>query len=292
MAVSPPRPALPPLNALRAFEAAARLGGFARAAEELNVTPAAVAQQVKHLEQWAGVDLFRRTARGVVLTEKGVAVAGDLTRAFDGLGQAAQRLRSFDRHRVHIAALPSVAQLWLGPRLPDLRRALPDIDISVTALESAPNLAREGFDITLFLEDRPHAGALARDVLLPVAAPLLAGRLATPSDVAAQVALSDSAWPGDWPRWRRAAGLEDPGRAPAGPVYSLYALAVEAALAGGGVLMGHDILVRAHLASGALVRCPGPKVALDKWLVLRRAPDAGTAARQVAGALGAGSDLS
>ena len=93
MAVKPPRPPSPPLTALRAFEAAARLGGFTRAADELCVTPGAVAQQVKQLEAWAGAPLFERRAHGVVLTEAGKVTLPALTEAFDQMGAALQVLR-------------------------------------------------------------------------------------------------------------------------------------------------------------------------------------------------------
>lgn len=94
MAISPPRPKGPPLNALRAFEAAARLGGFAAAADELCVTSGAIAQHIKSLESWAGADLFERRSQGVRLTALGSAVAAQFSAAFDGLGEAVHSLRS------------------------------------------------------------------------------------------------------------------------------------------------------------------------------------------------------
>ena len=119
MTVSPPRPKGPPLNALRAFEAAARRGSFSAAADELCVTPGAVAQQVKSLEAWAGARLFLRHAQGVELTALGLDVLPGFVAAFDRLGEAAQALRSQAApDTIGIAALPSIAQLWLSPRLP------------------------------------------------------------------------------------------------------------------------------------------------------------------------------
>ncbi|MFV0474698.1 MAG: LysR family transcriptional regulator, partial [Pikeienuella sp.] len=255
MSLSPPRGPGLPLTALRAFEAAARLGGFKAAAEELSVTPGAVAQQIKALEASIGAPLFRRRAQGVALTALGLSVADDLGEAFDRLGAAAAALRAGAGPRaVRIAALPAVAQLWLSPRLAALRQAAPEITVSVAAIERAPNLLREAFDIAVFYEQAPGAGGaldLGADMLFPVAAPAVARRLRRPADLAREVLLSDGAWPDDWDRW--AAGVPAaPRRAPAGPVFSLYALAVEAAESGGGVLIGHGHLVRARIRAGRL----------------------------------------
>ena len=143
MAVSPPRPKDLPLTALRAFEAAARLGGFSAAAPQLGVTPGAITAHVKTLETALGAALFDRTTRGVRLTALGRRVLPEFVAAFDALGAAVQTLRREAAPRtVHIATLPSIAQLWLSPRLPALRAAAPEIAISITAMETPPNLKR------------------------------------------------------------------------------------------------------------------------------------------------------
>ena len=192
MSVTPPRPKGPPLNALRAFEAAARLSSFSRAADELCVTPGAVAQQVKALEDWAGARLFNRHAQGVRLTPPGRAVAPSLGKAFDRLADAAHLLRRTTApDDIRIAALPSVAQLWLSPRLPAIRRSSPGLSISVTAMERPPNLMREPFDLSIFFDASPAGGqtkatetlVLATDRLFPVCAPEIAARLAAPRDL-------------------------------------------------------------------------------------------------------------
>ncbi|WP_292557607.1 LysR family transcriptional regulator, partial [Mesorhizobium sp.] len=114
MAVNPPRPRMPPLNALRSFEAAARYESFAKAADELSVTPAAVSHQVKALEAWLGAPLFVRHAQGLHLTDAGRAALPAFSTAFDAMGLAVQELRiAAPRPQVSIAALPSIAQLWL-----------------------------------------------------------------------------------------------------------------------------------------------------------------------------------
>ena len=264
MSVKPPRPKGPPLNALRAFEAAARLGGFAKAADELCVTPGAVAQQVKQLEDWAGAPLFERLAQGVELSRVGREVLPALEIAFDALGGAVGTLRAAARpERIHVAALPAVAQLWLAPRMGAIRAALPGLEISVTALEQPPNLARDPFDVTVFY-GKGAGQRIARDEIFPVCAPEIAARLDRVEALADVPCLADAVWAQDWEVWLKAVGAQV---AVSGPAYSLYALAVEEAVQGAGVLMGHGALVARHLDSGALVAPFGERrVALPRWL--------------------------
>lgn len=268
MPIAPPPPKSLPLNALRAFEAAARLGGFAAAAQELGVTSGAVSAQIKGLEAALGAALFERTAREVRLTALGARVAPDLVAAFDALGQAARTLRREAAPQVvQIASLPALAQLWLSPRLPALRRAAPDVVVSITAMEVPPNLKRAAVDLCLFAGEG-DGPALGENRLFPVCAPDLAAGLRAPGDLRAVPCLSDAVWSGDWARWL-AVAAPGQGIVPRGPVFSLYALAVEEAVNGAGVLMGHEALVARHLAEGRLVApfgavsVPGP--ALRLW---------------------------
>ncbi|QYZ68721.1 LysR family transcriptional regulator [Neotabrizicola shimadae] len=266
MPVAPPRPKDLPLNALRAFEAAARLQGFAAAAMELGVTPGAVTAHVKALEDRLGAPLFDRTARGVHLTQLGATVLPAFTAAFDALGQAQHQLRAEAAPRsVHIATLPAIAQLWLSPRLPALRAAMPEIALSVTAMEAPPNLKRAPYDLSLF--PGTEGRVIAEDEIFPVCAPSLAARIHRPEDLAQFPCLIDSAWSADWPLWLEAA-LPCTAFTPRGPVFSLYALAVEEAAGGAGVLMGHAPLVAAHLARGALVAPLPQRVRLAKSIRL------------------------
>ena len=280
MTVAPPRPKDLPLTALRAFEAAARHGGFAAASQELGVTPGAITAHIKSLETALGAVLFERTPRGVQLTALGQAVLPGFTEAFDGLGLAVQTLRNDAApSAVHIAALPSLAQLWLSPRLPALRAAAPDISISITAMEVPPNLKRAPYDLSLFYGGDAK-GALARDVIFPVCSPVMAGRLRSPEDLSQVSCLSDSTWVDDWTIWSHAAGSDF---TPRGPVFSLYTLAVEETVNGAGVLMGHEALVASHLASGELVAPFDLKVQLDTSLRLwsQRYFSSGSAASRV-----------
>lgn len=265
MPVAPPTPRSLPLNALRAFEAAARLGSFVAAAEELGVTAGAIAAHIKSLEAEIGAPLFERRTRGVDLTALAERLLPDFVAAFDALGAASQRLRAEAAPRVHIAALPSVAQLWLSPRLPALRAAAPDIAISITALERPPNLKRVPFDISIFYRPTGEGQALDDDVIFPVCAPALAAALREPRDLVSVTCLTDATWADDWAAWMKKAA---PGLAfaPRGPLFSLYALAVTEAINGAGVLMGHEALVRDELASGRLVAPFTTRVSLPRRL--------------------------
>lgn len=285
MPISPPRPKGPPLNALRAFEAAARLGGFAAAADELGVTPGAISQHIRAVEDWAGQPLFKRRAQGVALTRAGAALGPEFTGAFDRLGEAVRSLRALKPEPViEIAALPSVAQLWLAPRLPALRAALPDIRLSVTAMETPPNLRRDMFDLSLFIratDTLPTGSAvIGEDALLPVCSPDMARMIRRPDDLNTVARLHDATWPEDWTTWSAACGvsLAAPG---VGPRYSLFALAVEEARLGAGVLMGHRILVERSVAEGALVHACAGEVATGAALVCEWAQPSPEAARVI-----------
>ncbi|WP_171177560.1 LysR family transcriptional regulator [Ruegeria sp. HKCCD8929] len=267
MPIAPPRPKSFPLNALRAFEAAARLEGFAAAAEELGVSPGAISAHVKSLEEELGAPLFDRTARGVILTAVARRVLPELTQAFDALGHATQTLRDEAMpHVVHVVALPSVAQLWLSPRLPELRAAAPDIEISLTAMETPPNHKRAPYDLYLFYGDMPGE-IVADDTIYPVCAPALAERLDTPEDLRKVPCISDTTWADDWRLWAESAfkGTEF---APRGPAFSLYSLAVQEAVNGAGVLMGHEALIAPYLRSGELTAPFDIRVQLNSKLKL------------------------
>lgn len=271
MSVSPPRPKGPPLNALRAFEAAARLGGFTPAALELCVTPGAVSQHIKFLEEWTGAALFERRSQGVTLTPHGAAIAKQFSEAFDVMGDAVRALRAHHvQPMINIAALPSIAQLWLSPRLPAIRSRFPDQKLSVTAMESAPNLRREIFDISVFL-DQPKGHndeyVLSEDMIFPVCSPEIAKRLKSPRDLLGEVWLYDSKWPDDWAIWMQSAAPKLSHKQE-GPQYSLYNIALEEAKNGAGVLIGHQVLVQSMLKNGDIVAPFKKRVPSGKSLIL------------------------
>ena len=257
MAVSPRRPKGPHLNALRAFEATARLGSFSMAAEELSVTAGAVTQHVKALEAWAGTKLFARKAHGVELTPLAEELLPRFSYAFDELGHAVQMLRTkATPNRIKIATLPSIAQLWLAPRLGRLRQIAPEVSVSVFAMEAPPNLIREPFDMTLFFSIEPTGTKnveLFRDRIYPVCSPEIAKRLKVIKDLKSETLLHENAWLNDWDLWLGAVP-DAKGINSAGTVHSLFAVALEEARHSGGVLMAHEALVAPLLRSGELVK--------------------------------------
>ena len=254
MSVAPKRPKGPPLNAMRAFEAAARHVSFVAAADELSVTPGAISQHIKTLEDWAGTALFRRNAQGVELTAAGASLVTRFTTAFDALANATRALRSLGAGvDFQIAALPSVAQLWLPERLSKIRAQFPQINFSVTAMEFPPNLSRDLFDLAIFFDNptsSPDSRPICADDIVPVCAP---GPQTQALDFQTATLLHDQTWVGDWALWAKETGtpIGDPQR---GPKFSLYSLAVEEAKAGAGVLIGHLCLLEAALAKGSLKR--------------------------------------
>lgn len=275
MPISPPRPKGPPLNALRAFEAAARLGSFSAAAEELSVTAGAVSQQIKSVEDWAGTQLFKRHAQGVGLTREGRELSPVLTRAFDEIANASAILRSHRPDKpISIASLPSIAQLWLQPRLAKVRASHTDANLAVYALETPPDMRRAPYDLSFFLQSpsgAAHQTVLAEDALLPVCTPEVAARLTQLSALGDEILLLDESWASDWSVWASHAGfnLQHSQRFAR---YSLYSMALADALAGFGVLMGHRPLVADLLEQGRLV-CPyDTELKTGKALVMEVAP--------------------
>ena len=261
MPLNPPKWTMAPMNALRAFEAAGRHGSFQRAAEELAVTPGAIAQQARKLEDWAGAALFQRRAQGVTLTPLGREVLPDVSRGLAVLGAASSAMRRGMVRSVAIAALPAIAQLWLSPRIAAVQSACPDIEISIHALDDCAALGKSGIDLGIYPaneapDDSKLIAAIIEDNLLPIAAPNVAATIKSTEDLARVPLIHDSAWRNDWPTWLAAHPV--PGLDPArGPAHSLYTIALERCMAGDGVLMGHSALVQAALADGR-VSAPFP----------------------------------
>lgn len=242
MAAQPPRLKLPPLTALRAFEAAGRLGGFAPAAVELGVTPAAVTAHLKTLESSLGVELFERRHRGVTLTPLAARALPEFSAAFRALDAAMQQLeRASAPDMIRIAAPADLAQLWLSPRLPALRAA--GFDVVVLPPE-APKATRGLADLVLGLmpgEGAPLVAVAAPGLALPAAPEVL--------DPRATLVLQGPA--GDWAAWARAAGIG--AFRPLGAVHTSAPLALEEAANGAGVLVILRPLAETALAQGRLV---------------------------------------
>ena len=256
---------MPPLNALRVFEVAARLGSFVAASEELHVTPAAVSHQVKTLEAHLGIALFQRLPRGLELTGAGKELLPNITRGLSHFARAIGALSGGElAGKLTISATPSLAALWLVPRLGDFMQAFPDIQIRLSAANQAPDLIKGEADLRI-----PYSGGefpglkselLMRDTIFPVCAPSLLNHMPLRrfSDLRHHTLLQDFDVALDeptttWRRWMRDTGLQD--TSPAGLVeFSNSLLLTEAAVRGQGVALGRMSLVRDHLETGRLVR--------------------------------------
>lgn len=255
---------LAPLNALRAFEAAARHLSFTRAAEELNVTPAAISHQVKTLEEYCGAPLFRRMTRALLLTDAGQEVLPLLREGFDRLAEASARLESDRDHAVlTVSAAPSLAARWLVTRLEQFRAAHPDIDVRLDASERLVDFARDGVDLAIRYGAGHYPGlhveCLFRADVFPVCSPALAEMLRQPADLAGQALIHvdwtsrGDTWP-NWPMWLKAAGVADRVNAERGPRFTDVHLAVQTAIDGHGVVLASEVLVADDLAAGRLAR--------------------------------------
>ena len=252
---------LPPLRSLRAFESAARHLSFARAAEELHVTPAAISQQIKLLEEHLGVVLFRRAA-GVTLTEPAEAALPLLSDAFDRMERAVERLKVGREHGpLVISAPPSFAARWLIPRLERFQSRHPEVDLRLAASTRLVDFDTEDVDLAIRYGaghyGNLHVERLKAEAVVAVAHPRLAASLGSPADLLGATLLHnegmnwDSTYP-DWPGWLKNAGisLDRPLRLrPFGDANLL----IQAAMSGLGAALVWETLVSEELADGRLV---------------------------------------
>ncbi|GHH49386.1 LysR family transcriptional regulator AmpR [[Pseudomonas] boreopolis] len=250
------RPQLP-LNALRAFEAAARHQNLTRAADELCVGQAALSHQIKALESRLGVVLFHRLARGVALTDEGAALYPVLNEAFDRIAATLDRFAGGHyREALSIGVVGTFATGWLLPRLPAFAAAHPTIDLRLHTHNNRIDLAGEGLDLAIRFGDGDWQGQVCTPVLeapfAPVCAPALARRLAAPADLAG-IPLLRSYRADEWPRWFQAAGL--PAIDARGPVFDSSLAIAAAAAAGAGVALLPLRMFEQDLDAGRLV-CP------------------------------------
>ncbi len=251
---------LPPLNALRAFEAAARHLSFTRAAGELNVTQAAVSHQIKGLEERLGVLLFRRLNRTLRLTDEGQVLLPAVGEALDLIAEAVERLEDRESAGVlTVSTLDSFAATWLVPRLGRFRTRHPEIDVRITTADHPVDFAREDIHMAIRYGRGEWAGLdivrLMNEELFPVCSPSLLGEgtpLRRPSDLCHFTLLHDDLRV-TWRMWLMAAGADqvDPDR---GPTFNHSHLVMQAAIAGAGVALGRSVLVADELASGRLVK--------------------------------------
>lgn len=279
---------LPPLTALRAFEAAARHGSFKRAASELAVTPTAISHQIRSLEEHTGVTLFERQVRKVVLSDAGVELYPVLRDGFDAFEAVLERLlQSKKRAQVTISATNAFTVKWLVPRVASFRILHPEIDLQLQASDEAVDLDACSVDIAIRYGLGPYPGLAAEPMFTDEFAPLVNPRLGVvgPEDLS-RFPLIHFKWTRKHPRnptwqnWFAKAGL--PWTSDLGELrFSDEGHAIQAAVSGQGIALLSLALVADELAAGCLVQPFGPK--LDGYtyhLVMKgdRSPSASTSA--------------
>jgi len=251
---------LPPLNAIRAFEATARLGGVLRASEELHVTHGAVSRQLKQLETWLGVTLFDRSQRNLALNAAGRAYLHSVSSALDLLHEGSAGLQQFKpNNSLGIATTHSFATRWLMDRLPDFNRQHPELEIWLAVDQKPTDFGNSKLDLGLRMGRGPwpdlHCIPLLRDRLVVVCSPQLAEQGL--SDPMQHALLHDQDPAAQWSLWFQAQGLNCPDLSK-GPRYSSTDLLLRAAVAGQGLALVSETLAQQDRDRGLLVR-PRPE---------------------------------
>ena len=257
---------LPPLSALRAFEAAARHMSFSRAADELHVTPAAISHQIHALEQDLGVRLFHRMNRSIELTASARVLLPGLTEAFAGIQSSVRRLRTHnDTGTLTVTASPSFAAKWLVLRLHRFQEQCLEVDVRISATDNVVDLTQGDFDIAVRYGTGNYPGLevelLFTNEVFPACSPQLLTTgppLRTPDDLPLHNLIHDQTVERDplvptWPMWLKAAGVKNL-PATAGLSFNNMHLALDAAIAGHGVVLAQSTIAAADLAAGRLVR--------------------------------------
>lgn len=258
---------LPPLSALRAFEASARHLSMKRAADELSVTPTAISHQIRRLEAALGVALFERQVRALRLSEAGERLYPVLNAGFDAFAQAIGAIRAPEaapvRQRVTLTVPMGLAARWLVPRLGEFATQHPEVDLRIHASDTVVDLHGGSADLAVRYGESPDtrteiiAEHLFGDAYAPVCHP---GLNVQSHDDLARVPLIHSEWqrtlpqPIGWPMWVRAAGIEHKLKTDGGIVLSDDGHAMSAAMAGQGVILANLPLVRDALEAGTLVQ--------------------------------------
>jgi LysR family glycine cleavage system transcriptional activator len=250
---------LPPLNALRAFEAAARLESFSAAANELFVTHGAVSKQIKQLEEWLGVKLFERTGGRVKLSEVGWRYLVQVQDGLDIIANATTQLRQPDKQRrLVINSIPTFAMFWLLPRLSQFQQAHPDIDLRLATSDRDIIRLDTPFDLAIRRGPGDWPGYVSKPFMdeweLPLCTPALLQKhpIHTPADLAAHTLLYADTRPTAWQRWLTLAGVPDLKPA-ATQQFDHFYLALRAAMSGLGVTLGPLPMMQSELDAGRLV---------------------------------------
>ena len=255
---------LPPLNALRAFEAAARHMNFSRAADELSVTPGAVSQQIQNLEDYIGAPLFKRTPKGLLLTDAAQTALPALREAFDRLAEAASLLTAAEEgRRLTVSVAPSFAAKWLVPRIGRFEAIHPEVEVWVNAGLELVDFTSGEVDLAIRYGSGRYPGLevtrLLGETVSPVASPALLEThpLVQLSDLGSHTLLHDGSPDADescpdWAMWLAARGVRGVDGA-RGPRFNQSSLVIEAAVNGRGVALAKQTLAQADLDAGRLV---------------------------------------
>jgi len=271
---------LPPLNALRAFEAAARLASLSRAGDELHVTHAAVSHQIRHLEAWLGRRLFARAGRGITLTPAGEDYFRAVAAALSALSAASLAQRRLpDPRSLTVGCIPSIAARWLVPSLPDFSARHPGLDVRIVYARAQDAFDEEACDvlITLGAAKGPDLAStrLFSRVNRPVASPhyLVAHPQATSADGIAAADLLHDETPAAWAAWFEKAGV--PAQKARGPVFQDFNLLATAVIAGHGVALCPVEVFRREIERGDLVILSDIATLQDEgYFMISRAPSA------------------
>ncbi|MBS9424950.1 transcriptional regulator GcvA [Photorhabdus noenieputensis] len=261
---------LPPLNALRVFDAAARHLSFTKAAEELFVTQAAVSHQMKSLEDFLGLKLFRRRNRSLLLTEEGQSYYLDIKEIFTAINEATRKLQARSaKGALTVSLSPSFAIQWLVPRLSSFNLAYPGIDVRIQAVDREEDKLADDVDVAIFYGRGNWPGLrtdrLYAEYLLPVCSPsLLTGEnpLKTPADLARHTLLHDSSRR-DWQAYVRQLDMQQQINVQQGPIFSHSAMVIQAAVHGQGIALANNVMARTEIDAGRLV-CPFNDVLVSK----------------------------
>ncbi|MBE0704007.1 MAG: LysR family transcriptional regulator [Afipia sp.] len=260
---------LPPLEWIRVFEAAARLGSFTAAGVELGLTQAAVSQRIRNLELRIGAQLFDRRARGVDLSTQGEAWLPHVQAALVQLAHSTSNLFAAPRRKITVAASSSIIELWIVPRLLSIGRALPHLQLSFETIQRLPDYSRSEADLEIRFGNgmwpEMKATRLFVEELAPVAAPNLLETSMSDWQSLPRIATSGPRL--GWRDWTNAADSQPP------PVpilrFDTFVQALTAAESGAGVLLGSLPLCQPALEAGRLVRLEGETLSMEAgyWVV-------------------------
>jgi len=250
---------LPPLNALKAFEAAARNLSFTKAADELFVTQAAVSHQIKTLEEHLGLKLFLRKNRSLLLTEEGQGYFLDIRDIFTQLIDATEKLLARGaKGSLTVSLTPSFAIQWLVPRLNLFNEAHPEIDVRIKAQDQDENSLTDDVDVAIYYGRGNWSGIethkLHTEYMVPLCSPMLLNStipMKTPADLQKHVLLHDMTRR-NWKTWMKTAGVRDI-KVNQGPIFSHSSMVLQAAVHGQGVALGNSVLAKPDIDAGRLV---------------------------------------